>query len=815
MTSHPLRRCSVADLLRDLRRSSRIFLRAPGLALLAVVAFGLGIGLTTVMFSIVHGAMLRGLPFEEGHRIVAMELANPSQGIDEMALPYQDYLAWEDQRKTLSGMGAYYTGTVNVAGTERPQRFDGAFITAGGLDLLGLRPLLGRLHRPDEDVQGASPTILLGHHVWRDHFGSDPGILGRSLRVNGETATVIGVMPEGFRFPFRQDVWLPLRADRLTPRDEGTRVNVFGRMAPGVDVDQVQMDLSAISARLASAFPETNEGVVPVVQTFVEDSIGDEPRTLLLTMLIAVSFVLLIACFNVANLLLVRAASRSREVAIRTALGARQSRLIADHLMEALVLALAGALLGLGIAAVGIRLFTNAVSGTNPPYWLQFDLNPVVLLFTVGLATAAAVVAGLIPALQASGARTHDLLKDESRGGTSLRLGRLTRGLVVGEVALSVALLASAGLMIRSIVNVGNLELSYTPEQVFSARVGLFETDFPTVEERRAFWTEVDERLRTLPGVEATALTSVLPATGGGAPQVMLQGEVYPQDRDVPRARSIIVTPGFETVVGMGLLEGRLLGTEDDAGATPAAMVSRGFVERFFPGGGSPLGRQLRFGVPSSPDAPWLTIVGVVEDQFHSPDDDFAWAVYTPLAQSDARFMSIVARVEGGDPMTLTPQVRELVASVHADTPIYFVQHLGEALRQQTWFYTVFGVLFAAFGAAALFLASVGLYGVLAFSVRRRTAELGIRMALGADARQVRTLILRQGFLQIGIGLVIGMGLALLLGGALGSFLFQVQPRDPLVLLGTAGLLLLTGMLASILPVRRATRVDPMVALRS
>lgn len=783
--------------------------------MLAVVAFGLGIGLTTVMFSIVHGAMLRGLPFEEGDRILAMAVANPSEGIDQMGVAYQDYLAWAEEQQTLSAMGAYNTGTVNVAGTERPQRFDGAFITAGGLDLLGLRPHLGRLHRPDEDIPGASLTLVLGHHVWQDHFGSDPGIVGRSLRVNGETATVIGVLPEGVRFPYRQDVWLPLRGDPLSPRDGGTRVNVFGRMAPGVELDGVHLDLSGVSARLATAFPETNEGVVPVVQTFMDDAIGDEARTLLVTMLIAVSFVLLIACFNVANLLLVRAASRSREVAIRTALGARRVRLIGEHLMEALVLALAGALLGLGIAAVGIRLFTNAVSGTNPPYWLHFDLNPVVLLFTVGLATAAALVAGLIPALQASGDRAHDLLKDESRGGTSLRLSRLTRVLVVGEVALSVALLASAGLMIRSIVNVGNLELGFTPTQVFSARIGLFETDFPTVEERRAFWIEVEERLRTLPGVEATALSSALPGTGSGTPQVMLQGEVYAQDRDVPRARSLLVTPGFDEVVGMGLLEGRLLGSEDQEGSTPAALVSRGFVERFLPGGESPLGRQIRFGVPSSGEAPWMTIVGVVEDQFHTPDDDTPWAVYTPLAQSDARFMSVLARVEEGDPMVLAPQVRELVASVHADTPIYFVQHVGEAIRQQTWFYTVFGVLFAAFGAAALFLASVGLYGVLAFSVRRRTAELGIRMALGADAGQVRSLILRQGLVQIGIGLALGMGLALLLGGALAGFLFQVQPRDPVVLMGTAALLLLTGLLASVLPVRRATRVDPMVALRS
>jgi putative ABC transport system permease protein len=806
----------MSDAIRSVRRASRILVRSPGLSLLAVLAFGLGIGLTTVMFSIVHGALLRGLPLPEPEELVAVVRTNPSEGINQMGASLHDFADWREAQRTMEGLAGYYTGTVNLADGDRPERLDGGFFSAGTMELLGIRPLLGRTHRVEEDRPGAPLTLLLGHHVWRDRYGSDPGILGRSLRVNGESAEVIGVMPEGFRFPQDQDVWLPLRADPLSiPRGEGMFVSVLGRMRPGVDLDAVQLEMTQVARRLEEEHPESNQGIQVRVRPVVESFIGDEARALLLTMLVAVSFVLLIACFNVANLLLARAAARSREVAIRTALGAGRRVIIAQQLLEALVLACAGGVLGLGIAAVGLRIFTNAIADTDPPYWLVFDLNPTVLLFTLGMAASAAVLAGLIPALQASGARVHDLLKDESRGGTSRRLSRLTRGLVIGEVALSVALLAAAGLMIRSIVNVGNLELGFPPEEVLTARVGLFETDFPGVEDRTLFWEAFEERVRGLPGGAPVTLTSSLPATGSMNVPLALQGARYDTDRDVPRARRIIVTPGFDVVFGMPVLEGRALGTEDRAGGLPVATVSRGLAERFFPGE-SPVGKQIRLAPPSADEAaaPWLTVVGVVGDIFHTPDDEIPWTVYTPLAQSDARFMSVAVRTRG-EPMALAPAIRDAAVATHADTPIYFVRDMTEVIRQQTWFYSVFGGLFLVFGLAALFLASVGLYGVLAFSVGRRTPELGIRMALGARSADVRRLVLGQGLFQMGVGVALGLGMALVLGQALGNFLFRVEPRDPLVLLGTALVLFLTGLAASAVPVRRATRVDPMVAFRS
>lgn len=806
----------MTDLFRSVRRASRILVRSPGLSLLAVVAFGLGIGLTTVMFSIVHGALLRGLPLPAADRLVAIVRTNPSEGINQMGAPVHDFVDWSEAQRTMEGMAGYYTGTVNLADGDRPERLDGGFFTAGMMEVLGMRPILGRTHRAEEDRPGAPLTVVLGHHVWRDRYGSDPAIVGRTLRLNGEAAEVIGVMPDGFRFPENQDLWLPLRADALaTPRGEGMFLSVIGRMRPGVELDAVQLEMSQVARRLAEEHPVINRGVEVRVRPVAETFIGDEARALLLTMLVAVSFVLLIACFNVANLLLARAASRSREVAIRTALGAGRRVIIGQQLLEALVLACAGGVLGLGIAAAGIRIFANAIRDTQPPYWLSFDLNPTVLLFTLGLAASAAVLAGLIPALQASGSKVHDLLKDESRGGTSRRLSRLTRGLVIGEVALSVALLAAAGLMIRSIVNVGNLELGFPPQEVLTARVGLFETDFPGVEDRYRFWEAFEERVRGIPGGAPVTLTNSLPGTGGMNVPLALQGARYDTDRDVPRTRRFIVTPGYGEVFGVPLLEGRELGTEDRMGGMPVAVVSRGLAERFFPGE-SPVGKQIRLATPSVDEAtiPWLTVVGVVGDIFHTPDDAMPWAVYTPLSQSDARFMSVAVRTRL-QPLALAPAIREAAVATHADTPIYFVRDMTEVIRQQTWFYSVFGVLFLVFGLAALFLASVGLYGVLAFSVGRRTPELGIRMALGAGAADVRKLVLGQGLFQMAVGVALGLAMALVLGQALGNFLFRVQPRDPLVLLGTALVLFLTGLAASAAPVRRATRVDPMVAFRT
>lgn len=801
----------------DFRYAARMLVKSPGMSALAVGALALGIGVTAVMFSIVYSALLRGLPFPDGERIVHISSTQPSRDIDQMAMSIHDFLDFRQQQTSLEGLAAYYEGTVNVRWTDRPERFDGAFITAGAFEALGVGPILGRPFQPGEDRPGAPARILLSHHIWMDRFGGDPGALGQTVKVNGEPAEIVGVMPEGFLFPNRQDVWVPLRVDALAlGRGEGMRLNVYGRLRPDVTLDAALTEFSGIARRLEAAYPETNEGVGVRMKPFHLEYVGDQAGALLYTMLAVVSLVLLIACANVANLLLARAAARTREVGIRTALGAHRWRVVSGMVTEALVLALVAGVLGSGLAWMGIELFDRAVQGTNPPFFLVFQLDGPILAFIVFLSVVAAVVAGGLPALKASDLDVAGILKDESRGSSGLRIGRLSRVLVVGEIAMSMALLVAAGLMTKSITTLRDYDFGFATDDVFTARVGLFEADFPDSVARHRFFEDLEARIRDVPGVRAAGLATILPGMGSGFTRFVVDGASYAEDRDYPGALFGAAGPGYFETFGVEPVMGRVFTPSDDAEAPPVAVVNESFVRRFL-GGGSPLGRRIRPG-DSEAAGPWRTVVGVVPDLWmqgvgNTPDAPRA-GFYVPVRQSDARFMSIVA-AGPSDPMALTESIRAAVQAVHADTPIYFVDTMAGRLAENTWVFNVFGVLFMVFGGVALFLASVGLYGVMAFSVRRRTAEVGIRMALGAEAGRVLGLILRQGATQVALGVTLGLGIAVVVARGLELVLFQVKAADPAVFALVAGVLAVTGLTASLVPARRATRVDPLVALRS
>ena len=808
------------ELLQTLRFSIRALRRSPGLSAVAILALALGIGLTTTMYSIVHGA-LRDLPFEEADRLLHLERNQPSEGIDSMEVTLHDYVDWREQQSSFEDLAAFYTGTANLAGAEgSPERYDGAFMTANAFGLLRARPALGRTFAPDEVGPEAPATVILGHRVWRDRFRGDPGVLGRSVRINGEPTVVIGVMPEGFRFPVDQDLWLPLRLDPGgVPRGEGTTLEVFGRLAPGVGVEQARTEISAIARRLAEAYPETNEGIGAVVKPYTLEFIGQDAVDLLYTMLVAVFGVLLIACANVTNLLLARTALRSREVAVRTALGAGRLRVIGGILTEALVLAAAGAVLGLSLAAAGVELFDRAIQSTDPPYWLAFGIDLQVAAFVVGLTMVATLLSGFLPALQASGSRVGEVLKDETRGASSFRLGRLARGLVVAEIALACGLLVATGLMVKSVVELRTHDHGFPIDGVFTARIGLFESDYPTAEDRARFFEELRRRLEERPRVQAVGLTTALPVLGAGRDRFALAGETY-EEGSLPRARRVTVSPGFFETFGVRPVAGRVFSDVDRRDARAVALVNRPFAERYFPGE-SPIGRQLRLGAPPSDGSadpgegePWRTIVGVVPDmglgdiQGEDPE-----GIYVPLAQDDVRFASLVARSES-DPMALAPAVREVVTGLDPYLPIYWVRTMTGAVQQIYWFVDVFGTIFAVFGVSGLLLAVIGLYGVMAFSVQRRTHEVGIRMALGADSGTILGLMIRQGAIQLAIGITLGLGLALALARGIRLLLYGVEPWDPGIFASIAAVLLVTGLLAAALPARRAAVVDPAVALR-
>ncbi len=797
---------------KDLRFAVRSLAKQPGLSILSILAFALGIGLTTTMFSIVDGA-LRDLPFERADRLMHLERNNLSQNVESMEVPIHDLLDWRAAQTSFEGLAGFYEGTINLSGDgERPERYEGGFMTANSFDLLGVTPALGRGFAAGEDQPGAQPVVVLGWNLWQVRFGGKADILGQEIRVNGRPRTVIGVMPEGFMFPLNQEIWTTLPHDpALLKRGEGEWLEVYGRLKDGVSLDQASADLARIATQIAEQNPETHKGVGSVIKPYTDEYIGKEPATLLYLMLGAVFGVLVIACANVANLLLSRAVMKSREVAVRSALGASRRRVIVQMVTEALLLASVGAVVGLGLAALGIGLFNRAIAPTSPPFWIDIGIDWTVLVFVAGITLLASVLAGLAPALQATGEKVNEILKDETRGTSSLRLGRLSRGLVVSEIAVSCVLLVLTGLMVKSVTQLKRTSFGVDKEHVFTARVALFEQDYPDLAARQRFFDEVGERLAALPGVTAAALADSLPVGGSSRERFQLDGKAYATEGDQPQARQAAVSAGFFDAVGARLVAGRAFNAGDRAETLPVAIVNQSFVRRFFPEEG-PLGKRVGFEVED--ETRWATVVGIAPDLYMAGNDnEDPEGFYLPLAQSDRSFISLVARTDG-DPMALANPVRNLVTAIDPNQPLYFVRSLAESIRLETWFYGVFGTLFMVFGAVALFLAAVGLYGVMAFSVSRRTQEVGIRMALGAQAPQVLKLIFRQGAWQLAIGLGIGLAIAPLLSRFLRMALFQVSPWDPSIFALIALVLAGTGIAACMVPAQRAARVSPMVALR-
>ena len=799
-------------IIRDIRYGFRSLIKSPGLAIVATIALTFGIGLTTTMFSIVYGALMKGLPFPEGNRIVAVFANNPSRGVNRNRVSYPDYAEFRQQQRSLQSMGAYTNGTVNVSGTGEPERFAGAWVTSSLFEVTRVAPLLGRVIRAGEDVPNGARVVVISYSMWQTRFAGDPAVIGKSIRANATPYEIVGVMPEGYLFPDNASIWLPLQADPLAPRRDAQSVEVVARLKNGETLQSVSTDLNVVARRLQEQYKETNEGVGALVMGYVDSELGDEPKQLLYTMLGAVFFVLLIACANVANLLLDRAAHRTKEVGVRTALGATRGAVVRQFLTEALVLALGGAVLGTILAGVGIQIFNRAIVDSQPPFFIDIALHPPVLLFVSGVAVLATLFSGIIPAYQSSRADINEVLKDESRGSSSLRIGKMSRALVVFEIALSCGLLVASGLMIKSVVKLKNIETGFRTQNILTARIGFPFGSADTVVQK-LFFEQLRERLATLPGVSAATLVSALPGTGSNSGRFTIEGKAYAADGDLPNSRFTAVSPGFFETFDMRSLQGRLLEPGDRDGSMPVVVVNRLFAERFFPGE-NPLGKRIRMGGRDS-QRPWMTIVGVVPPTFTGdPEEPHTPFHFVPLAQNHQSFVSIAVQTNG-PPMAILPEVRRTVNSLNPDIPLYFIYTMDAAIARPTWYIRVFGTMFMIFGIIALFLASVGLYAVMSFSVSRRVREVGIRMALGARGADVIRMVFRQGIWQLGIGMVLGLALAAGVAQLTQVILFDVQPRDPTIFGGVAAVLAASGLLACLVPARRATRVDPLVALRA
>jgi predicted permease len=793
--------------------------RNPGHTAAAVLALALGIGLSTAMFSIVYGAVLRGLPFEQSERILSIGTANPSRDEPRLGVGVHDFLEYRQRQTAFEGLAAYTNGTLVLSGDERPERFDGARMTADALDLIRVRPILGRGFLPGEDAPGAEAVVLISYGVWKERYGGDPHVLGRKVRVNSEPGTIVGVMPQGFGFPESEQVWTTLRLDPLrTVRGQGETYQVLGRLKPGATLDKARAELAAAAQALAAQFPQTNKGLEARVAPLNDEVIGPEARGLLFTMLAACLFVLLIACTNVASLLMARASRRTREIAIRSALGAKRSRIVAQLLAESFVLALGGAVPGILLAYEALRLFNAAILDTNPPFWFHITIDPAALAFTLGTTLLAAVVAGLAPALQASRTDITEVLKDEGRGSTSLRLGLFSRIVVIGEVAFSCLLLVGAGLMIHSVLRTQTKDLGIETRGLLTARIALFESAYPGSAARAAFFEKLLNRLREHPGAAAFAAVDSLPGSGSGAQRYAASGKSYAELKDQPLAHVAHVSPGFFNVFGVPVAAGRDFGPVDTAASQPVVIVNRSFAQKEWPGQ-DPLGRQIRLAVePGAKEMPWRTVIGVVGDaqmaSLGGGDPVGPQGFYLPLAQDCPERVSVVVRTRQSAPLTFTEPLRSLVTGLDRDLPLYFVMSMDQALAKARFFSNLLGSMFAIFGVSALLLASVGIYGVISFSVAQRKQEIGIRMALGARKLAVLGLILSRGMAQLAAGLACGLLAAWPAANLLAGALVGVDAHDPLTFGSVAAVLTLVASLACWIPAQRAAGTDPLVAIR-
>jgi putative ABC transport system permease protein len=807
-------------LLQDLRYALRMLAKRPGFTAVAVLTLAVGIGANTAIFSVVNAVLLRPLPYEEPERLVVVWDNFLNMGLPQISVSVPEFEDYRTRNQSFTGMAAWAMTTGNLTEAGEPEQVRVAFVTTDFFSVLGVNPVKGRGFIPEEGQDGNDNVAVLSHGLWQRRFGSDPDVVGKTLRLNGEVVSIVGVAPPGFRFPRELDLWAPIAVTTGGPNapSRGSRfLSVFARLKPGVSLEQARSDMAGLGSALMGEYPNnypTDSGWTVTVVPLHEQVVGDT-RPALLVLLAAVGFVLLIACANVANLLLVRAASRSKEVAVRLALGASRVRLVRLLLTESVLLALAGGLLGLAVAVWGVDMIA-AASPAGIPRIDEVGADARVFLFTLGVSVATGVLFGLAPALQTTRPDLLESLKEGDRGSTeSFKRNRVRNGLVVTEVALSLVLLVGAGLLIKSFVRVWNVDAGFDPENVLTAQLSLPQMKYTEKQQATLFYQQLVERMQALPGVQAAAVATLLPMTGNSSGTVTLEGKPVPQTGGL-EADQRGVSPDYFRAMGVRILRGRGFTAQDVEGAQPVCVVDEKMALEQYPGE-DPIGRQIKIGGSQS-QLPWMTIVGVASHlKNQGLEEEGRVQLYIPLFQppfqGPVRNTYLVAKT-ATDPEAVAGAMRATVASLDRDLPIANVRAMEDVLWDSVATRRLAMSLLGLFAAVALLLAAVGLYGVLAYSVARRTHEIGIRMALGARPGDVLRLVVGQGLVLIAIGVAVGLGASLLVARAMSDLLFGVSAADPLTLVGTPVLLLLVALAACYVPARRAARVDPMIALR-
>ena len=807
------------SLLQDIRFAARVLVKRRWMTLVAVVALALGIGANSAVFTFVNAVILRGVPFPDPQRVVALGTRDARNR--DLGVSYYDFLDWRAASRSLADMSLMAQPTFNVSeqGTS-PERYNGAYVSATTFRLIGAQALLGRGFIPQDDLDGATPVVVLGYSIWQSRYAGDRGVLGKTIKINDLLATVVGVMPQGMQFPPNTDLWLPFGQATIN-RSQSRQVRnyqVIARLADGVTIPQARSELATITARLAHDYPQTNQGTEPTIATYNERSTPSQIRLVFWSLMGAVGFVLLIACSNVANLLLARSAERAKEVGVRVSLGASRGRVIRQLLVESVMLSLLGGILGIPLAYAGIRIFDSLTQNVGKPYWMEFSIDPVVLLFFFAICFVTGIVFGLAPALHVSKTSLNEVLKEGGRSGSSgIRAHRWTNGLLVVQVALTLVLLAGAGFMMRSFFVLYRLDLGFETARLLTLQVNLNDRKYPTAEERNSFARRLTENLKGNGALEAVTTMSNFPLSGGWGLELMIDGRTDPNTRRPVVTMVSVAAPYFDTV-GIPILRGRTFSPSDETSGRGGVIVNQQFAEMYFKGE-DPLGRQIsvKEDAPNGIDLRSQTIVGVSatvrQRDLEKIEPDAV--VYVPYFSGPnlGRTVAVIVRTSAATAAAV-PLIRQAVLALDADIPVFNVRTMEELLAQRRWQYRVFGGMFAVFAAIALLLAAVGLYAVMAYSVTQRTQEIGVRMVLGAAPGEVVWLFLRRAFVLVAVGLTIGMAGAFGVGRLLQSILVQSSGRDALVLLSIALIMTAIAITACVWPARRATRLNPVVALR-
>ncbi len=820
------------NILQDIVFGLRMLKQNVGITLLAVFVLSIGIGLVTTVFSIVNGFLIKGLPFDEPERIFSLRWATSDQNFDwnDILINTHDLIDFREQQTTFEGLCGYHEESVNIKGDDYARRCSGVYISANFLDVLRIRPLLGRSFFEDEELPGTDPVVIIGYGIWQKDFNGDSNIIGRTMLLNGAPRTIVGVMPQDFNFPNSADLWIPYRNDYPLK----TRINsgkfrfVFGRLKDGVTIDEALTEFNGIAARLEQVYPESNKGLNTLdIEPYTKAFMGDWMVNRLITMLGAVFLVLLIACSNVANLLLARSTLRSKELAIRSAIGAPRKRIIIQMLTESLLISIMGTMGGILIAILFLDFLWKyfkalLVTWHSIPSWVDFEMDWMVFVFIIGLTVLTGVISGIVPAIKASKTDVNQLLKEDTRTSSSLRVGRFSKCLVITQIALCCVLLVGAGLMLKMVNNLNTFDLPYDPESIFQARTVLYDDDYPTDSDKLSFFESLLSNLKAIPGIEVVALTSTHSEPFAFWRKIIVDGESYVTEDDYPWTCFAGVSTDYFDVFNAPILEGRPFYDTDITDSQQVAIVNTDFAEHYWPGQ-SAIGKRLKVYYPAG--MPWLTIVGVAPDLqmegFNWDDQDRFPGFYVPMTQKTTflrnitnRYMTLVLKGAGRDPMNWLPTIRSEVQKLNPNQPLYDIKTVQGAIDDYSRWRKFFTGLFIAFGIAATFLASIGVYGVMSFSVNQRTQEMGIRKALGADPRLILTMIIKQSSRQIGAGIFIGLLLAIAFSKILHSIYSNFSPYDLSVYITVIGVIVLVGLLSVWIPARVAARVEPMEALR-